>query len=217
MEKHRVTAHPEASFDSPTLVQAIMDGIAEPMVVIGVNHRVQWINHAASTQLPKEAETVSQYCFSCFHGRKTPCNNRDHECLLQKVRQTQQPATLVHEHLGLNGQMHPVEILASPFISANGGFLGIIEATRDGQEHKHREEVLEKRIGELQRAFASVKALRGFFTICAWCNKVCDEGGSWKKLEACVSEHSEARFTHGICPECDSRLREQQQRVRPYI
>jgi hypothetical protein len=209
MGKHSVADHSSASFDSPALVQAIMDGIAEPIVVIGVNHRVQWVNHAALRQLPKEAETVSRHCFSCFHGRETPCNNWDHECPMQMVWQTQRPATLVHEHVGLNGQMHPVEILASPFISAKGEFLGIIETTRDGQEQKHREELLEKRVGELQHALAGVKALREFFTICAWCNRVCDEGGSWKKLEAYVAEHSETRFTHGICPECDSRLRVQ--------
>ena len=109
-------------------------------------------------------------------------------------------------NLGLNGESRLVEILASPLNSRKGGFLGIIEATRDVQEHKHREETLEKRIAELQYSLASFKALRGFFTVCAWCNRICDEDGSWKKIETYVAEHSEARFSHGICPECVSRV-----------
>jgi len=51
-----------------------------------------------------------------------------------------------------------------------------------------------------------VKILRGLLPTCAWCSKIRDEGGDWRRFEDYVSEHTEARFTHGMCPDCYARL-----------
>ena len=67
-----------------------------------------------------------------------------------------------------------------------------------------REEDLTRRVDE---ALARVKVLRGLLPICAWCKKVRDDGGYWNQIEAYLTEHSEADFSHGICPECAARLR----------
>jgi hypothetical protein len=48
----------------------------------------------------------------------------------------------------------------------------------------------------------SMRFLRGLLPICAWCKKIRDEGGDWSAVEAYVQAHSEASFTHGICPDC---------------
>ena len=55
---------------------------------------------------------------------------------------------------------------------------------------------------ELQEALAQVKLLRGLLPICASCKMIRDEKGDWHQIENYISEHSEARFTHGTCPEC---------------
>jgi PAS domain S-box-containing protein len=60
-------------------------------------------------------------------------------------------------------------------------------------------------IAELQEALEKVKLLSGLLPICAWCKKVRDDQGYWNAIENYVSRHSEAEFTHGICPECRSR------------
>lgn len=57
-------------------------------------------------------------------------------------------------------------------------------------------------ITELQEALEQVKTLKGLIPICASCKKVRDDKGFWKRIEAYVSTHSEAEFTHGYCPEC---------------
>jgi len=57
-------------------------------------------------------------------------------------------------------------------------------------------------IHELQDAMAKIKLLRGLLPMCAWCKKVRDDNGYWKKVETYVEEHSDASFTHGICPDC---------------
>ena len=70
---------------------------------------------------------------------------------------------------------------------------------------KYNEE-REKLILELQDAIAKVKTLSGMLPICASCKKIRDDKGYWKQIEAYISEHSEALFTHGICPECTRKL-----------
>lgn len=64
----------------------------------------------------------------------------------------------------------------------------------------------ESLISELQKALADVKTLRGLFPICANCKKIRDDKGYWNQIENYISEHSEALFSHSICPECMQKL-----------
>jgi hypothetical protein len=57
-------------------------------------------------------------------------------------------------------------------------------------------------LDELQRALAEIKTLQGLFPICAWCQKVRDDAGFWQGIEAYVHTHTDATFSHSICPEC---------------
>jgi tetratricopeptide (TPR) repeat protein len=59
---------------------------------------------------------------------------------------------------------------------------------------------------DLQRAMDQVRALRGLLPICSSCKKIRNDEGYWIEVESFVRDHSEATFTHGICPECVSRL-----------
>ena len=51
-----------------------------------------------------------------------------------------------------------------------------------------------------------VKQLSGFLPICCGCKKIRDDEGYWKQIESYISKHSEAEFSHGICPECTIKL-----------
>jgi PAS domain-containing protein len=57
-------------------------------------------------------------------------------------------------------------------------------------------------ITELKQTMAKVKTLGGLLPICANCKKIRDDTGYWNRLEAYIQTHSQAEFTHGICPEC---------------
>jgi DNA-binding NarL/FixJ family response regulator len=59
---------------------------------------------------------------------------------------------------------------------------------------------------ELQAALADVRTLRGIIPICAACKHVRDDTGAWQQVELYVREHSQADFSHGICPACAARL-----------
>lgn len=64
----------------------------------------------------------------------------------------------------------------------------------------------ERLISELRKALAKVKQLTGLLPICATCKKIRDDKGYWNQIEAYISDHSEADFSHGICPECARKL-----------
>lgn len=59
-----------------------------------------------------------------------------------------------------------------------------------------------KTIKGLKSAFTEIKTLQGLLPICTHCKKIRDDSGIWNKIEAYISKHSQAGFTHGICPEC---------------
>lgn len=61
-------------------------------------------------------------------------------------------------------------------------------------------------IKDLQEAAARVKVLSGMLPICGYCKKIRDDKGYWEQLEAYISHHSEALFSHGICPGCMQKL-----------
>ncbi len=65
---------------------------------------------------------------------------------------------------------------------------------------------VEERTREIVEAQASIKTLTGLIPICANCKKIRDDRGYWEHLEAYIQSHSEAKFSHGVCPECAAKL-----------
>ena len=79
----------------------------------------------------------------------------------------------------------------------------LIQATvRDIAERKKAEEQRNKLIAELEKALSEVKTLQGFLPICSYCKKIRDDKGYWNQIESYIYKHSDAEFSHGICPEC---------------
>ena len=79
----------------------------------------------------------------------------------------------------------------------------LLQATvRDITDRKHVEEERESLISDLQKALSEVKTLRGFLPICSHCKKIRDDKGYWNQIESYIHKHSDAEFSHSICPEC---------------
>jgi sigma-B regulation protein RsbU (phosphoserine phosphatase) len=68
---------------------------------------------------------------------------------------------------------------------------------------------LARRLAELETALTNVKQLRGLLPMCSYCRKVRVDEKYWQQLEGYVTEHSDAQFSHGICPECFPALMDQ--------
>ena len=73
--------------------------------------------------------------------------------------------------------------------------------------HLHRVEcMLQRKNEELERAIGEIRQLSGLLPICASCKRIRDGQGDWNQLETYISQRSGAKFSHGLCPECASRL-----------
>ena len=64
------------------------------------------------------------------------------------------------------------------------------------------QQALGARVSELQQALSNVRALSGLLPICAYCKRIRDDKQYWLQIEHYLSVHSDARFSHGICPDC---------------
>lgn len=73
---------------------------------------------------------------------------------------------------------------------------------RVGQRVIEMQRGLAERVRELEIALGQVKELKGLLPICSYCKKVRDDQNYWKQVESYISEHTDARFSHGICPTC---------------
>lgn len=59
---------------------------------------------------------------------------------------------------------------------------------------------------QIQKTLDEVKTLKGLIPICANCKQIRDDQGFWNQMESYIRQHSEAEFSHGICPECMAKL-----------
>lgn len=79
-----------------------------------------------------------------------------------------------------------------------------IKRVEDALREKEKEQ--EDLILKLQEALTEIKTLKGFIPICASCKKIRDDEGYWSQVEAYISKHTEAVFTHSICPQCAAQV-----------
>jgi DNA-binding NtrC family response regulator len=67
---------------------------------------------------------------------------------------------------------------------------------------------------QLEKTMKELKALKGILPICSFCKKIRDDKGYWNQLEEYISEHSEAEFSHGMCPDCAKKYREEWEKTK---
>lgn len=104
-----------------------------------------------------------------------------------------------------NGEIRYELISVEPFHVQDNIF--ILTTMNDITGMKMTEKEKEKLIEELREALAQVKTLSGLIPICAECKKIRNDKGYWQQIETYLRDHSDARFTHGYCPECAEKIR----------
>lgn len=116
----------------------ILDGLADPVVVISDELRVIEANATATARFgPLEGEL----CHVRLHGSAEPCGRPDHPCPVEAVKTARGPVTVEHVHARLDGSPEVVEIIASP-LTQEGRVVGVIECMRDITEHRQIQQML---------------------------------------------------------------------------
>jgi PAS domain S-box-containing protein len=107
-------------------------------------------------------------------------------------------------HRLAGGEVRPVEVYSGP-ITIMGKKL-LYSIVHDISARKKAEEDRERLIAELSDALSKIRTLKGLLPICASCKKIRNDKGYWEHMELYIRDHSEADFSHGICPECAEKL-----------
>jgi len=77
---------------------------------------------------------------------------------------------------------------------------------RVGERVVNLERSLAARAAELQEALANVKQLKGLLPICMYCKKIRNDRDYWQQMEGYIHEHTDANFTHSVCPDCREKI-----------
>jgi DNA-binding response OmpR family regulator len=115
---------------------------------------------------------------------------------IAKPFQIEELLARVHTQLELRRLRVQLEQQAAGLQRAND------QLQKEMAERIRKEQALREKNAELEAALAKVKLLSGLLPICASCKKIRDDKGYWNQVESYVQEHSEATFTHGLCPDC---------------
>ncbi|WDP88452.1 MAG: PAS domain S-box protein [Desulfobacter sp.] len=107
-------------------------------------------------------------------------------------------------HAGPDGHPFPVHVTLSPMRLDDRKF--IIAFAKNISARKQAEKERENLIESLRDAFENISTLSGLLPICANCKKIRDDKGYWNRIESYIQEHSDARFSHGLCPECTRKM-----------
>ena len=98
------------------------------------------------------------------------------------------------------------ENMYNPIFDDCGKILGLTLILADITRRKKAETERDKLITDLQEALSKVKVLSGLIPVCSSCKKIRDDKGYWNQLESYIEKHSDASFSHGLCPECSEKF-----------
>jgi PAS domain S-box-containing protein len=184
-------------------LNCIIESLPHPFYVVDVqSHKIVMANSATAPDGAWQGKT----CFSLTHNRETPCDIKEHPCPLEKIKKSHKPVVLEHVHFDQEGHKFNVEVHGYPIFDNKSKLIQMIEYTENITERKKMEEQREQLISELKEALGKVKLLSGFLPICASCKMIRDDKGYWSQIESYIRDHSEAEFSHGICPDCIKKL-----------
>jgi len=115
------------------------------------------------------------------------------------------------------GRQIPVSVTISPMMTVDGKVTGASVIARDITCRRRNELERTKLIEDLTKSLNDAKMLSGLIPICACCKQIRDDHGDWHQLEAYISDHSEAVFSHGICPSCFKEARAEIEKHEPRV
>ena len=185
----------DALRESEEKYRSITESMVDAMYICSPDFRVEFMNPAMINKIGYDA--TGEHCFQAIYGLDEKCP----WCIHEKVQKGEYVTTEIVNPK--DGRAYNVS--HSP-IFHNNDSISKMTIFRDITQRKLLEEERERLIEELKNALDQVKQLSGLLPICASCKKIKDDKGCWHQIESYIRDHSEAEFSHGICPECIKKL-----------
>jgi len=204
MKRHRAETAPS---ETNQILEDIAQGITESILLLSRDFKILWANHHALEETGHHLEEiVGNYCYKITHHLEEPCQAPHDICPLHELLATGQSSRAEHVHYDKDNNRIVVAVTAYPIRDASGEITKFVHVSKDISERKRAEEERERLVVELRQALREVKTLSGLLPICASCKKIRDDQGYWNQIESYIKDHSEAEFSHGICPDCFRQL-----------
>jgi PAS domain S-box-containing protein len=185
----------EALRESEEKYRSMMEAMIEPAYICTPDFRVEYMNPAMIKRAGYDA--TGEVCHKAINNLDEKCP----WCVHSKIQQGESAEVdIISPKDGRHYQTSHVPIFHQD------GTISKMTIYRDITERVRAEEEREKLIRKLQETLEEVKTLSGLLPICANCKKIRDDKGYWNQIESYIREHTEAEFTHSICPECAKKL-----------
>jgi PAS domain S-box-containing protein len=186
----------------------IAASLGEGVIVIDAEGRLTFMNPEAERLLGWTSEELvgKELHEEIHHQRPDGTSYPLDECASSEVLRTGVRQMVARDaYLRKDGSFLPISYVTAPVREGDKVVAAVI-AFQDITVRQMIEEERERLIAELKEALENVKTLKGLLPICASCKRIRDDTGYWNQIEAYIHEHSEAEFSHGICPECAQKI-----------
>lgn len=196
--------------DLSDFLNNVFDHISDPTMVINLNYNVIFANKAAKKTFHSR-DPVAEHlnCYQAIHRLDRPCTvvcQDVYSCPIKEVIYTRRPSRVIHPIRNLLNNDIFMEIISSPIFGARGDVVQVVKSFRDVTEGRKETENLKKLVLDFQVNLAATKRLNGLLPICVSCKRIRNDAGRWKNLEVYISSHSDATFSHSLCPECNKEV-----------
>lgn len=192
------------------VLQSILDSMGEAVIVADAQGRFTQFNPAARRMHQKGAEDIRPEWWSREYNLfladgVTPCPP-DQVPLVRALRgESFDGLHLVVRPTAAPSPIH-VRLTGRPICEPDGQISGAVVVFGDISSLRQAHQEQGRLIVQLQEALKEIKTLRGLISICARCKKIFNDQGQWQSVESYVSEHTDAEFTHGVCPSCGEKV-----------
>jgi PAS domain S-box-containing protein len=197
--QERLKIHEELEFVARQWSKTF-DTITDFVSVHDKNMKFVRVNRALFSFLGREPEELlGKYCYEIMHNSDKPWPECPHVKAIETGKTMS--AEIEDSYIGF-----PLHITCSPLLHDDGSLMGSVHIARDISMQKKATNQREELINQLEETLSKVKQLSGFLPICASCKNIRDDKGYWTQVEAFIRDHSEAEFSHSICPACARKL-----------
>ena len=201
LERHRLEQRVRRA---ERLLDATLRSIADAVIATDTLGRITFMNPVAEALTGVTAGDAVGRDLGAVFLTGNPATSQPVQNPALAVLQSSEAIAPQHDQtlVARDGARRPIGGSCAPIRDEHGQVMGGILVFRDVSERKKHEAEREQLIAKLQEALANVRTLRGLLPICAWCKQIRDYDGYWQSVEDYIQAHSNAEFTHGICPAC---------------
>jgi PAS domain S-box-containing protein len=189
--------HEQALLRAAREWRATFDAISDCVSVHDLDHRIVRCNAAFASwfgDTPKNL--IGRKCYELIHGSDAPVDECPHTEALEK-------GCPITKDVGAEPESGVIlQVTCSPYCDQDGNVVGTAHIARNVTQLRRSEEEKGLLLAELQEAMANIRLLTGLLPICSYCKNIRDDEGYWQQIESYIGSHSNAQFSHSVCPDC---------------